>query len=203
MLVAPAVLSPAVPKPRPSASSGRSGRRAVVPSGSAGPRRVGLRGVAGRSAQPQRHARRQRAAFRWKGQHGRWAERLRTRTTLGKCLRRNGSNADSRANQGRSLGAGGTARRRRPPAKDRTEVRAPLRMQRLRVDLVHRDRLERRRVDTTLAENRLHPLRRAADPAPGLVGVLRVPELRRHLLATLASGRALPVPSSGKMSGSL
>ena len=39
------------------------------------------------------------------------------------------------------------------------------------VKSIHRDRLERVHVDSTLVQDRLHPSRRAPDPAPGLLGV--------------------------------
>ena len=51
-------------------------------------------------------------------------------------------------------------------------------------DLVHLNRLERHDVDPALVEDRLHPLRRAPAPAPGLLGVLRVAVLRGPLAAS-------------------
>ena len=53
----------------------------------------------------------------------------------------------------------------------------------LRVDLVHRNRLERRNVDPALLDNRRDPPRRASDAAPSVVRVLRIAVLGRALLA--------------------
>ena len=60
------------------------------------------------------------------------------------------------------------------------------------MDLVHRYALERSHIDPALLEDGLHPLRRPPDPGPGLLGVLRVPELDRHLPALPPARGAVP-----------
>ena len=63
---------------------------------------------------------------------------------------------------------------------------------------VHRDPHEHRDVDPTPGVNRLHELRRPPNPGPSLVGVLRVPKLRRNRRALAPV--AAPLPRSEKSS---
>ena len=90
----------------------------------------------------------------------------------------------------------GTQARRRPPQRRAPKETDP---RTSGVDLVHRNRLERRYVDPTLLDYRGDPLRRASDPAPGFVRVLRIAVLGRARFWRRAA-LALPDPSSGKMS---